>query len=312
MNNTNTTSSWEEKRQEPQSPSAKTTESEQNYTIVVTEHLSVKTEWIVIGNQKKRIRHCPKCNKMMIYESKRGYQNGKKRKSLCSICATGERLLKFGLTLPSKKGVKLTAEHRKKIGNAVAERHKNTTHPMLGKKHSIHTIEKYKSDRLGEKNGMYGKNHTEETRMKISETRKRKKIPGPKITDAGRQKLRIKRIREIADDKYNGNQIIPSYNKKSCEFFSKIEMLLGWNGFFATKAGEYQVKELGYFLDYYEPTKNIVLEWDEKHHYNPDGTLKEKDILRQKEIQALLGCKFFRIKEKDFDEKSVINEIKTL
>jgi hypothetical protein len=312
MNNTNTTSSWEEKKQELHNQSEKTIGSEQNYTIIVTEHLSVKTEWIVIGDQKKRIRHCPKCNKMLIYESKRGYFNSKKKKSLCSVCATGERLLKFGLTLPSKKGVKLTTEHRKKIGSAVAERHRITPHPMLGKKHSEETINLLKDLSSGKNNAMYGKNHTMETRMKISETRKRKKIPGPKISEEAKQKLRIKRIQEISKDKYNGHQIIPSYNKKSCKFFEKMETLLGWNGFFATKNREYHVKELGYFLDYYEPKKNIVLEWDENHHFNPDGTLKEEDVVRQKEIQTLLGCKFYRIREKDFDERLVINEIQTL
>ena len=31
------------------------------------------------------------------------------------------------------------------------------------------------------------------------------------------------------------------------------------------------------------------------HHFNSDGTLKDKDIQRQKEIEEYLGCKFIRI-----------------
>ena len=38
-----------------------------------------------------------------------------------------------------------------------------------------------------------------------------------------------------------------------------------------------------------------MIEYDEKHHFNSDGTLKEKDIQRQKEIIDILGCKFIRI-----------------
>ena len=42
---------------------------------------------------------------------------------------------------------------------------------------------------------------------------------------------------------------------------------------------------------------NIVYEYDEKHHFNSDGILKEKDIQRQREIEEFLGCTFIRIKE---------------
>ena len=41
---------------------------------------------------------------------------------------------------------------------------------------------------------------------------------------------------------------------------------------------------------------NVVIEIDESNHYNPDGTLKEKDVQRQKEIENFLKCKFIRIK----------------
>jgi hypothetical protein len=312
MNNTNTTSSWEEKKQEPQSQSEKTIGSEQNYTIVVIEHLSVKTEWVVIGDQKKRIRHCPTCNKMLIYESKRGYFNGKKKKSLCRDCSSEERIEKYGITLPYKGGCKLSEEHRNKISDVMKKRHRENPHPMIGKKHSKETIDKYKKDRAGENNVMYGKNHTLETRKKISETRKLKNIPGPTISEEGKTKLRLKRIKEIAEDKYNGYQIIPSYNKSACKVFDNINSALGWHGKHAMNGGEHFLAKLGYWIDYYEPTRNIVIEWDEPHHYNVDGTLKEKDIIRQQQIEECLKCKFFRVKENTFDEPTLIAELKTL
>jgi hypothetical protein len=311
MNNTNKTSSWEEKKQEPQSQSEKTTGSEQSYTIVVIEHLSVKTEWIVIGDQKKRVRHCPTCNKMLIYESKRGYFNGKKKKSLCRSCRSKKRM-DAGYKLPYRGGAKMTTGQIKNISNGLVKRHKKYKHPMLGKKHTESAIRKIKEKISGENNGMYGKIHTLETRKKISETRKRNNIPGPTFSEETKTKLRLKRIREIEEDKYNGNQMMPSYNRHACQVFDNINATLGWNGKYATNGGEQFIPELGYWLDYYEPSSNIVIEWDEPHHYNVDGTLKEKDTIRQKQIEEHLKCKFIRVKEKIFDEAKLITELKTL
>ena len=64
----------------------------------------------------------------------------------------------------------------------------------------------------------------------------------------------------------------------------------------AENGGEYFIKELGYFLDAYDPIHNIALEIDEKHHFNTDGNLKDKDLERQLQIETLLGCRFERIK----------------
>jgi very-short-patch-repair endonuclease len=52
---------------------------------------------------------------------------------------------------------------------------------------------------------------------------------------------------------------------------------------------------LGYWLDGYDKEKNVVIEADEIHHFDIDGNLREKDIIRQKEIEAQLKCKFLRI-----------------
>lgn len=312
MNNTNTSSSWEEKKQEPQSQFEKITGSEQDYTIIATKHLSVKTEWIVIGNQRKRIRHCPKCDRLLIYESKRGYFRGKKKNSMCRSCSSIELMEKNGITLPYKGGCKLSEEHKRKIAEGTRKRHMDHPHPMLGKKHTEAVRKKIKEKISGENNGMYGKNHTLETRKKISETRKRNKIPGPTFSEETKTKLRLKRIKEIEEDKYNGHQMIPSYNRTACKVFDNINSKLGWTGKHASNGGEHFIPELGYWLDYYEPTRNIVMEWDEPHHYNVDGTLKEKDMTRQKQIEEHLKCKFIRVKEKSFDEAILITELKTL
>lgn len=77
----------------------------------------------------------------------------------------------------------------------------------------------------------------------------------------------------------------------------------------ATNGGEHHIKELGYFLDYYEPNLNLVIEWDEPSHYYCGGKLTSKDKLRQEEIRHYLKCKFVRIKQKNFDKTKALNKI---
>jgi hypothetical protein len=48
--------------------------------------------------------------------------------------------------------------------------------------------------------------------------------------------------------------------------------------------------------DAYDKENNIVLEIDERHHYDSNGNLKDKDARRQLEIEEFLKCKFIRIK----------------
>ena len=84
--------------------------------------------------------------------------------------------------------------------------------------------------------------------------------------------------------------------KEACDYFQLINMKNGWNGKYALNGGEYHIEELDYWLDYYEPNLNLVLEWDERHHYK-GGKLRERDLKRQEEIIKFLRCSFYRIKE---------------
>ena len=84
----------------------------------------------------------------------------------------------------------------------------------------------------------------------------------------------------------NGTLIWPNYNINACKIFEKLEKDIGLNGMHALKGKE---KRIGRFwVDYYEPIKNIVIEYDEPHHFNKNGELKEKDKYRQQWKQN--GC----------------------
>lgn len=116
---------------------------------------------------------------------------------------------------------------------------------------------------------------------------------GKKHTKETKRKMRISTLDYIHDNK---GQISPRYNKNSIEVIEKFGAENGYNFLHAENGGEYHIKELGYFLDAYDPHKNVVLEIDEKHHFDANGDLSEKDSIRQKEIESVLKCIFYRIK----------------
>ena len=81
-------------------------------------------------------------------------------------------------------------------------------------------------------------------------------------------------------------------------YFSRLELDKKWDGiYYGKNNNQYFIKNLGYFVDYYEPNLNIVVEYDEPRHY-PYGKLKEKDIRRMNEIKNHLNCSFYRYNEK--------------
>ena len=89
----------------------------------------------------------------------------------------------------------------------------------------------------------------------------------------------------------------PQFNREACEIIENYGNEHGYNFRHALnhKDGEYYIKELGYWVDGYDEEKNVVIEYDERGHFDKSGNLKKRDIERQKHIIRLLGCKFIRI-----------------
>lgn len=118
---------------------------------------------------------------------------------------------------------------------------------------------------------------------------------GKKHSKEAKKKMRMSRIRNL---KKNGNHW-PSYNPKACEFFKSFDQQNNTKGRYAVYGdNEYEISELGYFPDYINFDLKLIMEYDEPRHYNKDKSLKQKDILRQEEIQAHFpDFKFERIKE---------------
>lgn len=105
-----------------------------------------------------------------------------------------------------------------------------------------------------------------------------------------------------------GNEYSKNISKshKETEFINKLEESL--------KAinitdGVKQYDVLNYKIDYYIPSLNIAIEYDENNH---SGYKYEAHEGRQKEIENELNCKFIRVTDENSDEYNlglVLNEI---
>ena len=208
-------------------------------------------------------RHCPQCNIELLYNRIDHIVGANRRNSKCKRCS------------------------------------------HLGRPVSETAREKIRQFNLGRK-------HTEETKKKISEhghwprTEEMKRFLtsfninrpparlGAILTPETKRKQRVAALARI---EANCGQVNPNYNTYACNLFEQINNTLGWNGQHAENGGEYRIKELGYFVDYYEPMHNIIIEYDEKPHNQPKK--KAKDIQREKEITELLKCTFYRLNKND-------------
>jgi hypothetical protein len=151
----------------------------------------------------------------------------------------------------SFRGLHISDDHKLKISKR-----------MMGNKHTL------------------GHKHTEETKRKM-----RLAHLGEFCSEEKKNKIRLARIKSL---ELNYGQIWPNYNPRACEYFREFDIVNGTKGQYAMYGGgEYQVKELGYFVDYFNADLNLIMEYDEPHHYDDQGNLREKDVKRQREIQAL-------------------------
>jgi hypothetical protein len=245
---------------------------------------------MAIDNDSKCIKCCSKITKhsddtklKISNRLKSLYENGEITPNM-SGAHSEEARRKMSET---KKGKNLTEDHKNKIKESIinSELHKlSTKNPDRNKKIS----DKHK-----------GKTISNETKIKMSENHA--DISGDKNPSKRpdvRKKLRLKTIEKLESDlELYGKKIIPFFNNKGCEYFNKL--MLENNTFIqhALNGGEFYIKELGYWVDGYDRENNMVYEWDEKYHYDVYGNLLEKDVIRQKEIEDYLKCRFIRIKQ---------------
>lgn len=191
----------------------------------------------------------------------------------------------LGGVIPWNKGKKMTKEYKERCKQQ-----------QLGKIHSIKsnlkrslTLKKlYKEGKHkgGFQKGIAlrkGVKVSKKTREKMSLAKKGQK-PWNKgkrniFTNEGLEKLRIARQKQIIKNNHGIN-----IGKNEKRILDELELSFGYK-----IIRQYPIK--GYFLDGYIPELNLALEIDEKFHERR----KEKDKIKQENIQKELNCDFIRI-----------------
>ena len=268
-------------------------------------------------------RNCPDCSKELKTKNKYYFKKAVTNNQKCGSCTLKGRtfsdehkanLKKNHADLRGDKnpmyGKKHSAEIISKISDKVSEAYSD---PKLRKRVSDSKIEWHKTN----DNSFKGKTHSAEARKLMSElATERMKDPTNRINKASYlkgnspwnkgqtglysnetlRKMRVAAIKRIEEAKFRGGQMVPNYNISSIMILEEIAKEMGITDLqHAENGGEFHIKELGYFVDGYSKEQNIVLEYDEPHHFNSDGNLKESDIIRQNEIEEYLDCTFIRI-----------------
>jgi len=258
--------------------------------------------WKIIGGIKKWIRTCPKCDKEIYhkseYISKRTTNKNLKCKSCCKIGRhlteeTKRKISRIFKDRPSPlKGRRATQETRRKMSNSQRGMIKSEeTKRKISNSHKGIIFSKEHKRKISE--SIKGIPRSEEIRRKISLSSIQRYH-----TEKTKRKMRLSAIKRL-QEKY-GKGIRPSFNPKACEFMDQYGKHHGYNFRHAMNGGEFYIKKLGYFVDGYDKVKNIIFEYDEKHHFDINGNLKQKDIRRMNEIKEYLdNCKIIRYNERD-------------
>lgn len=249
-------------------------------------------------------RICPRCGKNIICKSYKQLWQQNSRNSVCLKC----RPKKLSESLKNRK---FTAEWKQNLRKNHAD-FSGKNNPFYGKRHTKKTTNQISQSRKGKCTGDDSPTKRPEFRKWMSENNPmndpviREKchkncIKGMK-SPVVRKKMRIKRLEQLK----NGDSV-PSFNKNACQYFDELNKKNGWKGQHALNGGEKMIA--GYSVDYYEPRLNMVIEWDEPHHYK-GGQLREEDVIRQRNIINEVQCKFYRIKQNTLEMYEVRSDEK--
>jgi len=146
-----------------------------------------------------------------------------------------------------------------------------------------------------------GKKFSEESKKKMSESHKGQItwIKGKHHSSKTKFLLRECLIKQIEIQKNNGEPVYPTIGKNERYCLDILENI-------SKCSIKRNFKVFGYIEDI-----NLVIEFDEKFHFIDDWkTYRSKDIEREAEIAAYLGCIIFRIKEIDWknDSNKIVND----
>ena len=219
---------------------------------------------------KKWERNCPKCNKIIEHKDKYSYIKGIKYNKICVYCSRQKTGLNNANKIKTEdiknkiskslKGIKFSDERNKKISNKLKGRNCwEWRKRVIIYKQCLCCNKEIQISPHREENHHFCNN-----RCKIDFYKQNKKW-------------------------------IARFNPRACHIIEEYGKEHGYNFQHALNGGEYYIKELGYWVDGYDKEKNVVIEYQEKHHNQNKN--KEKDLKRKEKIVSLLKCKFIEIYE---------------
>ena len=144
----------------------------------------------------------------------------------------------------------------------------------------------------GEKHPFYGKSHSN---FGSKRTEKQKRCMSEAATN------RVKK---------NGGLVV-NFNKCACKWFDLFDLVNNTEGKYATKNGEKHIEDTPYFVDYFNSSMKLIMEWDEPSHLTENKVRKDK--LRQEEIKLKYpNFDFIRIIDKNINFTSIEEELKEI
>ena len=241
----------------------------------------------------KWIRNCPQCKIELKYKSNTSYKNACRKNSICRDCGYNSDK-KYAWNLKHT----ITQRNCPKCNNIINYPTGNICYKAA---------QKNRTCRSCAPTALKWPQHKSEWKKscpicnKLQQYRYLKSYKSAFLLNKPCIKCAIQKVcnsDKIRESRRNArlNKITPNFNQNACVYFDNLSNERDWKLQQALNGGE--VKCIGYSLDAYDKEKNIVVEYDEPHHYQK-GKLKKKDIKRQRNIIEYLKCKFFRYKVSD-------------
>jgi len=231
---------------------------------------------VVIHTKEEYERKCPKCEDLIVYTNVGNRNMAEKKKKLCLKCVSIQLSIK-------NTGKKLTQATKEKLSDIFKGR------PILWKDKIGQAKKKFYKEHpnelpKGNKNPMFGVHRIGSFNPNF----------GKRWNSEQRKRARLNTIHNLKNKGIKfGYKGANNYNPKACQYFNWLNESNGWNLQHAENGGEISI--IGYFLDSYDKTRNIVVEYDEKHHNKLSQQMK--DLRRQTDIIEELKCDFYRFNE---------------
>lgn len=223
-------------------------------------------------------RNCPNCGNSISYTLMDNYNRAVKRNTVCRVCSCRGRTEIWNKHISDGLKNHIVSEETKdKIRETLKNQYKDD---KIIEKYRIASLRHYKNN--------------PQTKVKISSSLKAfYKTEQGKIEKEKSKERRLYIINKL------GKKYSPNYNKSACKFFDNLNKLYGLNGVHAENGGEHTINKQ-YYVDYYEPTLNLIIEWQEpSHRYTV-----EKDAKRKNFIIDTLNCTFLEIREWNINKDS--------